>query len=86
MDIGKTPTEHLHWQRLQSIISRVDPNHIYTVYIRYFWLENHQMYGHIRRTYTVLANPNNIGNAYTALYWHFLQSIYIGNAYRALYR
>ena len=59
MDIGKTPTEHLHWQRLQSIISRVDPNHIYTVYIRYLWQEHHQIYGHIRCIHTVLANPIN---------------------------
>ena len=40
-------------------ISRVGQNHIYTVYIRYFWLGNHQMYGHIRRTYTVLTNPTH---------------------------
>jgi len=30
-----------------------------TVYIRFFWRENHQMYGHIRCIYTVLANPTN---------------------------
>jgi len=38
-------------------ISRVGQNHIYTVYIRYFWLGDHQTYGHIRCIYTVLANP-----------------------------
>jgi len=27
------------------------------VYIRYFWQGNHQIYGHIRCIYTVLANP-----------------------------
>jgi len=27
------------------------------VYIRYFWQVNHQIYGHIRCIYTVLANP-----------------------------
>ena len=32
---------------------------IYTVYIRCFWQENHQIYGHIRCIYTVLANPIN---------------------------
>jgi hypothetical protein len=37
---------------------RVGQNHIYTVYIRYFWQENHQLYGHIRCKYTVLANPS----------------------------
>jgi hypothetical protein len=36
---------------------RVGQNHIYTVYIRYFWQGNHQMYGRIRCIYTVLANP-----------------------------
>jgi len=41
------------------LTSRVGQNHIYTVYIRYFWQENHQIYGHIRRIYTVLANPTH---------------------------
>jgi hypothetical protein len=41
---------------------RVGQNHIYTVYIRYFWQGNHQIYGHIRCIYTVLANP-------TYVYW-----------------
>jgi len=36
---------------------RVGQNHIYAVYVRYGWQENHQKYGHIRCTYTVLANP-----------------------------
>jgi hypothetical protein len=35
-------------------------NHIYTVYIRYFLQGNHQIYGHIRCIYTVLANPNHL--------------------------
>ena len=35
---------------------RVGQDHIYTVYIRYFWLGYHQIYGHIRCIYTVLAN------------------------------
>ena len=38
-------------------MSRVGQNHIYTVYIRYFWQGNHQIYGHIRCIYTILANP-----------------------------
>jgi len=38
-------------------MNRVGQNHIYTVYIRYFWQEIHQIYGHIRCIYTVLANP-----------------------------
>ena len=42
-------------QRL--FMCRVGQNHMYTVYIRYFWQENHQMYGHIRCICTVLANP-----------------------------
>jgi len=47
--------------------SRVGQNHIYAVYIRYFWQGNHQiyrlklfiiiLYGHIQCIYTVLANP-----------------------------
>jgi len=43
-----------------GINCRVGQNHIYTVYIRYFWLGNHQIYGHIRCIYTVLANPNQL--------------------------
>ena len=38
-------------------ISRVGQNHIYMVYLRYFWQGNYQIYGHIRCIYTVLANP-----------------------------
>jgi hypothetical protein len=41
-------------------MSRVGQNHIYTVYIRYFWQGNHQIYGHIRCIYTVLANPMHV--------------------------
>jgi predicted secreted protein len=32
---------------------------MYTVYIRYFWLGNHQIYGVYIRIYTVLANPTH---------------------------
>jgi hypothetical protein len=39
---------------------RVGQNHIYTVYIRYFWQGKHQIYGHIRCIYTVLANPTYV--------------------------
>jgi len=42
--------------RLRMHVNRVGQNHIYTVYIRYFWQGNHQIYGHIRCIYTVLAN------------------------------
>jgi hypothetical protein len=38
---------------------RVGRYHIYTVYIRYFWQGNHQIYGHMLCIYTVLANPSN---------------------------
>jgi hypothetical protein len=44
---------------------RVGQNHIYTVYIRYFWQGYHQIYGHIRCIYTVLANPKYVGLART---------------------
>jgi hypothetical protein len=33
---------------------------VYTVYIQYFWQKNHQIYGHIRCVYTVLANPTHM--------------------------
>jgi len=36
---------------------KVGQNHIYAVCTRYFWQGNHQIYGHIRYVYTVLANP-----------------------------
>jgi hypothetical protein len=36
-------------------ICRVGQSHICTVYIRYFWQETHQIYGHKRCIYT--ANP-----------------------------
>ena len=30
------------------------------MYVRYFWQGNHQIYGHIRGVYTVLANPTEL--------------------------
>jgi len=42
---------------------RVGQNHIYTVFVRYFWQENHQIYGHIRCIYTVLAKPIHVTQA-----------------------
>jgi hypothetical protein len=36
---------------------QIGNRHKYTVYVRYFWQGNHQIYGHIRCIYTVLANP-----------------------------
>jgi len=44
-------------------ICRVGQNQIYTVYIRYFWLGNHQTYGVYIRTCTVLANPTHMAFA-----------------------
>jgi hypothetical protein len=38
-------------------MTRVGQNPIYMVHIRYIWQGNHQIYGHIRCVYTVLANP-----------------------------
>jgi len=35
---------------------------MYTVYIRYFWLGNHHIYGVYIRVYTVLANPIHQGS------------------------
>jgi hypothetical protein len=34
--------------------------HIYAVNKRCFWQGNHQVYGHIRCVYTVLANPTKV--------------------------
>jgi len=42
---------------LTLCMCRVGQNHIYTVYIRYFWQGFYQIYGHIRCIYTVMANP-----------------------------
>jgi hypothetical protein len=36
---------------------------MYTVYIRYFWQGNHQVYGHIRCEYMVLASPRYVARA-----------------------
>jgi hypothetical protein len=41
-------------------ICMVGQNHIYTVYVRYFWLGIHQIYCVCIRIYTVLANPTNL--------------------------
>ena len=48
-----------HPHRPRHLMSRVGQNHIYTVYIRYLWQGNHQIYGHIRCINTVLTNPTN---------------------------
>jgi hypothetical protein len=40
-------------------IRRVGQNHVYTVYVRYFWQGNHQIYGYIWCIYTALANPRH---------------------------
>ena len=42
----------------KAVIFRVGQNHIYTVFIRYFWQGIHQKYGHVQWKYTVLANPS----------------------------
>ena len=42
-------------------IARVGQNHIYTVYIQYFWQGNDQIYDHSRCIHTVLANPMYLG-------------------------
>jgi hypothetical protein len=46
-------------KRMCVLLTRtVGQYHIYTVYMRYLWQENRQVYGHIRSIYTVLANPS----------------------------
>jgi len=52
----------LHHHQTLHQVSRVGLSHIYTVYIRYFWQKIHQIYGHVRRIYTVLANPTGEGS------------------------
>ena len=49
-------------QRMSRNFYRVGQNHIYTVHIRYFWQETHQIYGHTRCIYIVLANPKLLGS------------------------
>ena len=41
-------------------MARVGQKHMYTVCIRYFWQENHHIYGHIWCIYTALANPKHV--------------------------
>jgi hypothetical protein len=50
------PPLHAGEARTQGLC-RVGQNHIYTVYVRHFRQENHQIYGCIRYMYTALANP-----------------------------
>jgi hypothetical protein len=60
--------------RIWPYICRDGQNHIYTVYIRYFWQGNHQIYGHIRCIYTVLANPKYM---VTSLHKYRIYTVYI---------
>ena len=39
---------------------RAGQNHVHTAYTQYFWQGNHQIYGHIRCIYTILANPSHL--------------------------
>jgi hypothetical protein len=58
---AKPVCARLHSHRnppLARLMTRVGQNHICTVYVRYFWQRNHQIYSCIRCIYTVLANPN----------------------------
>jgi len=61
----------------KSPICRVGQNHIYTVHIRYLWQGNHQIYGHIRCIYTVLANPT-----YLHAELPFIKGLLISNTVR----
>jgi len=57
-------------------MNRVGQNHIYTVHIRYFWQGNHQIYGHIRCIYTVLANPRHEPKEYLVIHIYIYIYIY----------
>jgi len=41
-------------------LDKITHTYVYTVYIQYFWHEIYHTSGHIRCTYTILANPNNL--------------------------
>ena len=59
----------------------VGQNHIYTVYIRYFWQGNHQLYGHTRCIYSVLANPTHTNTQiHLHIHMHIRIHTYIGLA------
>ena len=47
--------------------------YIYTVYIRYFWQENHQIYGHIRCIYIRFWPTLSIPNA--GLHWSAFSAV-----------
>jgi len=47
----------LYLKQFDNRFCRVGQNHLYTAYIQYFRLKNHQTYGVYIRIYTVLANP-----------------------------
>jgi hypothetical protein len=46
---------HNQAYRDRCVMIRVGQDHIYTVYKRYFWQGNHQIYGLIRCIFTILA-------------------------------
>ena len=50
----------LSWCSCSQHKCRDGQNHVYTVYKRYFWQGNHQINGHIRCIYTVVANPTQM--------------------------
>ena len=46
------------WQKVTfHLVTITGQDNARTVYTQYFWHGNHQIYGHIRCMYTVLANP-----------------------------
>jgi len=54
---------------IRRYICRVGLNHTHTVCVRYFWQGYHQIYGHTRCAYTVLANPIYLWSKCTGLGW-----------------
>ena len=49
---------------------RAGQNREYSVYIRYIYQGNHQIYGHMRCVYTVLANLTHVSDAHTHAHTH----------------
>jgi hypothetical protein len=67
----KNSESHHGQGHLHAYMCRVGQNHIYTVYIRYFWQGNHQIYDYIRCIYTVLANPIHVWSRGAMRVWCF---------------
>jgi hypothetical protein len=62
-------------QRFYSMCRAVQ-DHIYTVYMQYFWQENHQIYGKYC-IYTILANPKYVSSTTGAAFLCAFASVHV---------